>query len=174
MTELTHLENEIATQILLVNGQRVMLDTDLAKIYGVETRVLNQAVRRNRHRFPSDFMLELSEADVANLKSQIVISSWGGRRKGYLAFTEHGAVMLASVLNSPTAVEASIIVVRAFVRLRQFMALHYALEDRLNDLEEDVKTILDEHSDQIRILLDSIGQLMQTSVLPRTPIGFKK
>lgn len=108
-----------------IRGQRVMLDFDLANLYGVETRVLNQAVKRNIQRFPSDFMFQLSQREFDNLMSQIVISSWGGTRKLPFAFTEHGVTMLASVLRSNTAIDINIQIVRAFIVLRQY-ALGYA------------------------------------------------
>src|SRR5215467_7109474 len=113
---------QASRSILTVRGRRVLLDSDLATLYGVETRRLNEQVRRNRRRFPPDFLIELKPADVANLMSQNATSSWGGRRKRPLAFTEHGAIMAASVLNAPRAVEMSVFVVRAFVALREAAA----------------------------------------------------
>jgi hypothetical protein len=115
----------IQNKIYEIRGQRVMLDFDLANLYGVETRALNQAVKRNIQRFPSDFMFQLSQREFDNLMSQIVISSWGGTRKLPFAFTEHGVTMLASVLRSNTAVDINIQIVRAFIALRQY-ALGYA------------------------------------------------
>lgn len=115
----------IQNKIYEIRGQRVMLDFDLANLYGVETRALNQAVKRNIQRFPSDFMFQLSQREFDNLMSQIVISSWGGTRKLPFAFTEHGVTMLASVLRSNTAIDINIQIVRAFIVLRQY-ALGYA------------------------------------------------
>jgi len=112
----------IVPPIYVLRGQRVMLDEDLAKIYAVETRVLNQAIRRNSERFPKDFMFQLSFKEYESLRSQIVMSKRGGRRHKPFAFTEHGAVMLASVLRSKRAVQMSIEVVKAFVRFRQLLA----------------------------------------------------
>ena len=112
--EITSIEYNIYT----IRGHRVMLDEDLAKIYGVETRVLNQAIRRNKERFPKDFMFQLTEEEFQSLISQIVISKRGGRRKKPFAFTEHGTVMLASVLRSKRAIQMNIEVIKAFVRLR--------------------------------------------------------
>ncbi len=109
----------IAPMILVVRGQRVMLDADLAALYGVTTRRLNEQVRRNVRRFPTDFLISLTKHDLANLKSHFATSSWGGRRKQPLAFTEHGAIMAATILDSPRAVQMSVYVVRAFARLRQ-------------------------------------------------------
>ncbi len=119
-----HLIAEIPQAIQQVRGQRVMLDADLARLYGVATKRLNEQVRRNRARFPADFMFRLAPAEAADLRSQFATSSgWGGRRRTPYAFTEHGAVMLASVLHSPRAVEMSLHVVRAFVHMRQLLAM---------------------------------------------------
>src|SRR5688572_1360895 len=114
----------VASRILVVRGQRVMLDMDLAALYGVTVRRLNEQVRRNRERFPEGFMHELTNQEVANLKSQSATSSWGGKRKAPLAFTEHGAIMAATVLNSPRAVQMTLYVVRAFVKVRESLAAH--------------------------------------------------
>jgi len=124
-----------ANKIYSIRGQKVMIDADLAKIYGVLTMRLNEQVKRNAHRFPPDFMFQLTFAESENLISQIAISSWGGRRNLPFVFTEHGAVMLASVLNSKVAVEASIFVVRAFVKLREILSTHKKLAAKLRLLE---------------------------------------
>ena len=130
----------IEEKIYLIRGQKVMLDSDLAKVYQVATKVLNQAVKRNLHRFPEDFMFQLTEDEFAKLRnwSQFVTSSKKHRGASYrpYAFTEHGAVMLASVLNSQTAIEASINVVRAFVKMRSILALHQDLAERIEKLEK--------------------------------------
>jgi hypothetical protein len=118
---LTRIEN-IARAILVLRGHRVLLDTELAALYGVTTRRLNEQVRRNRSRFPADFLFELTAEEFANLKSHFATSSWGGRRKLPLAFTEHGAIQAANVLNSPRAIAMGIYVVRAFVQLREVLA----------------------------------------------------
>ena len=115
-TDLLPLET-ITQRIVLLRGQKVLLDSDLAALYGVETRRLNEQVRRNVARFPADFIFEVNADEFANLKSHFATSSWGGRRKLPLAFTEHGAIMAATVLSSPRAVEVSVYVVRAFVKL---------------------------------------------------------
>ena len=113
-----------------------MLDADLAELYGVETRRLNEQVSRNSERFPEDFMFQFTAEEFANLKSQFATSSWGGRRKLPYAFTEHGAIMAASVLNSPIAIEVSVHVVRAFVRLRELVAGNKELAQKLLQLEQ--------------------------------------
>ena len=170
MSLLTRSEDDIIPQIYFLRGHRVMFDYHLAEIYGVETRVLNQAVKRNMHRFPDDFMFQLNEEEMTNLISQSVISSWGGRRKLPFVFTEHGAVMLSSVLNSEIAIQASILVVRAFVKLRQLNESYKNLETKIYTLESDVS----EHSDHIQHLFNAINQLTQEQNQPRALIGFKR
>ena len=120
--------------IHVIRRKRVMLDEDLAKLYEVETKVLNQAVRRNTDRFPSEFMFQLSTDEFLNLKSQFVTSSWGGRRKKPFAFTEHGVVMLASVLRSKQAIQISIEIVKAFVRMRRAIASHDNVLKQLSEV----------------------------------------
>lgn len=130
----------IARRIFVLRDCKVILDADLAVLYGVTTKRLNEQVRRNADRFPSDFMFALRDEEFANLKSQFATSSFehGGRRKLPNAFTEHGAVMAASVLNTPRAVEVSVYVVRAFVRLREAFALHEDLARKLDEIERRV------------------------------------
>ena len=134
----------------MIRGQKIILDSDLAEVYQVETRVLNQAVKRNLHRFPEDFMFQLTEDETESLRSQFVTSNKGRGGRCYLpyAFTEHGAVMLASVLNSLTAIEASIKVVRAFVKMRSILALHQDLADRIEELEK----ITDSHEQEFGVV----------------------
>ena len=130
--------DDIERRIFSLRGHKVMIDSDLAEVYGVGTKALNQAVRRNRHRFPPDFLFRLTPKEADSLRSQFVTSKSGrgGRRYLPYVFTEHGAVMLASVLNSAAAVAASIQVVRAFVRLRTILAAHKELARQLNALEQ--------------------------------------
>jgi len=154
----------------VIRDQKVMLDSDLAEIYGVETKRLNEQVRRNIERFPSDFMFQLSAQEMQNLKSHFATSSWGGRRKLPFAFTEHGTIMAASVLSTPRAVEMSVFVVRAFVRLRTLLATHKELAAKLVELEKKL-TVRD---DQIRLIIEAIKQLMTPPESPkRRPIGFR-
>ena len=172
--------DEIISQIYFIRGRKVMIDNDLARIYGVTTARLNQQVRRNLDRFPSDFMFELSleeyrnlmlqfatsssviidNTDKSDLMSQIVTSSWGGRRKLPFVFTEHGALMLASVLNSKTAILASIYVVRAFVKLREILTMHRELSERIDDLEKRTLKKLDEHSERSMIVFQALRELV--------------
>jgi hypothetical protein len=158
----------LAGRILVIRGQRVLLDSDLAQLYGVETRRLNEQVRRNMGRFPEDFMFQLTELEVASLKSQLAISSWGGRRKLPLVFTEHGAIMAASVLNSDRAVQMSVYVVRAFVQLRELLVDHKALADKLAALERRVS----HHDNSLAEVIDAIRALMAQPKPANRPIGF--
>ena len=158
----------LAGRILDIRGQRVLLDSDLAQLYEVETRVFNQAVKRNLKRFPSDFMFQLTKLEFENLISQSVTSSWGGRRKLPLAFTEHGAIMAASVLNSERAVQMSVYVVRAFVQLRAPMVDHKVLADKLNALERRVS----HHDNSLVALIDAIRALTEQPKPANRPIGF--
>src|SRR5688572_22346799 len=131
----------IAQRILVLRGQRVLLDADLAALYGVSARRLNEQVKRNLAKFPVDFMFHLGIKEMQNLKSQFATSSWGGKRKPPAAFTEHGAIMAATVLNSPRAVEMSVYVVRAFVRLREVLSSNAELARKLDALEKSVATL---------------------------------
>ena len=151
--------------ILFIRGEKVMLDSDLAELYGVETKVLNQAVKRNASRFPLDFMFQLTLDELANLKSQFVTSSWGGVRKLPYAFTEHGALMLANVLNSERAAQTSVQVVRVFVRLRQMLVSNAELARKLAALEQ-------KYDAQFKVVFDAIRQLMSPPAKPKREIGF--
>ena len=162
----------IASRILSIRGLRVMLDADLAALYGVQTRRLNEQVRRNRDRFPDDFIFELTPEELGDLKSQSATSSWGGRRKLPLAFTEHGAIMAATVLNTPRAVEVSVYVVRAFVQLRDLLTGNKDLARRLKDLERRLERKLAVHDEAIAEILDAIRELMNPPEPPKRPIGF--
>jgi hypothetical protein len=156
--------------ILLIRGEKVILDAELAGFYGVETKVLNQAVKRNIDRFPADFMFRLTKRE----KTEVVTDCDHLDRLKFsyalpLAFTEHGAIMAATVLNSPRAVQVSVYVVRAFVRLRRFMAENQELAGKLAELEHKVGT----HDRQIVALIDAIRRLMAPPpAKPRKPIGF--
>lgn len=162
----------IETAIRNMRGERVILDVDLARIYGVETRVLNQAVRRNREKFPADFMFRLNRAETRLLnRSQPVMGSQKHRDPRFLpyAFTEHGAIMAANVLNSPRAAQMSVFVVRAFVRLRQMVGAHKEMAAKLAELERKVAS----HDGNIRALFEAIRQLMTPPAqTTKRPIGF--
>ena len=158
----------IVQAIRVLRGQKVLLDADLALLYGVETRRLNEQVRRNRERFPDDFMFQLATVEFGRLKSQIATSSWGGRRKLPFAFTEHGAIMAATVLNSDRAIEMSIYVVRAFVQLREFIASNKELAAKLDELERRIGA----HDRVLSDLVKAIRELMRTPEPETRPIGF--
>lgn len=163
----------IAGRIVTLRGERVLLDVDLATLYGVETRRLNEQVRRNRRRFPPDFIFRLSRVELDNLMSQIATSRWGGRRKLPFAFTEHGAIQAATILNTRRAVEVSVYVVRAFVQLRGVLATHRELAKRLDALETRIERKLDTHDRVIADILDAIRQLMSPpEPKPKRRIGF--
>ncbi len=153
--------------ILEIREHKVLLDAHLAPLYGVPTKVLNQAVKRNLPRFPADFMFQLSREEFSHLKSQIVTSSWGGRRTLPYAFTEQGVAMLSSVLNSDQAVRVNIEIMRAFVRLRGIVASHADLSRRLDTLEA-------RYDGQFKVVFDAIRQLMSPPDPPRKRIGFRE
>jgi len=157
--------------IYLIRGQRVMLDSDLAELYGVETGALNRSVGRNANRFPPDFVFQLTPQEVADLRCQIGTSNEGrgGRRYHPYVFTEHGAIMAAMVLNSPRAVEMSVQVVRAFIRLREMLASNRELAQKLAELERK----LEGHDAAIRNLFEAIRQLLNSPEPPRKQIGFQ-
>jgi hypothetical protein len=159
----------IAEAILVLRGQKVILDADLARLYGVSTTRLNEQVRRNADRFPSDFMFKLTAEEFRNLMSHFATSSWGGRRKPPHAFTEHGALMAATVLNTPRAVEVGVYVVRAFIRLRELLASHAELSHKLLELEGR----LDGHDKQIGALIQAIRELLTQPEKPERQIGFR-
>jgi hypothetical protein len=158
-----------------MRGQRVMLDTDLAEFYGVPTKVFNQAIKRNLARFPSDFMFQLDQTEYELLRSQIVTSKpvQGGRRYLPYAFTEHGAIMAASVLNSGRAVQMSVLVVRAFVRLRQILVDHRDLARRIEALERQFIQKTAEHEAHIHKIYEILHELMSPPEPPKKArIGF--
>jgi hypothetical protein len=161
--------------VYVIRGQKVILDADLARIYGVSTTRLNQQVRRNRKKFPPDFVFELTREEFDNLMLHSATSSsgYGGRRKLPLAFTEHGAIMAATVLNSPQAVLMSVLVVRAFVQMRETLVSHHELVRKLAELERR----LTGHDDAIRHIFEVIRQLLGPSKPkpepPRKQIGFQ-
>ena len=161
----------IQERIHVIRGQRVLVDADLAEMYGVVTRRLNEQVRRNKDRFPPDFAFVLTEAEFANLKSQSATSSssWGGRRKLPYAFTEDGAIMAANVLSSSTAVQVSVHVVRAFVSMREMLSVHKDLAGKINALREQYR----EHDEIINEILAAISELARPpGVQSGQQIGF--
>lgn len=169
------LQSLIGSHIFDLRSQRVMLDTDLAELYGVETRVLVQAVKRNLQRFPKDFMFQLDNQDLAVLRSQSVTSSLthGGRRSAPYAFTEQGVAMLSSVLNSPRALAVNIEIMRTFVRVRELLSTNQELAAKLDELERRVERKLDTHDQAITGILNAIRELMRPpEPTKKQPIGF--
>jgi hypothetical protein len=164
------LNEMIRHKIFLVRGHKVMLSQDLSELYSVEARALIQAVKRNKDRFPNDFMFQLNDAEFKNLKSQIVTSSWGGvRRANPYAFTEQGVAMLSSVLKSKRAVRVNIQIMRAFVLLREMVITHKEFALKLAELERKVS----KHEVDIRMIFEAIKQLMlHPPDLPKHKIGF--
>jgi len=158
----------VAQSIRWIRGQKVLLDSDLAALYGVTTGNLNKAVKRNAQRFPSDFMFQLSTQEVQNLRFQFGISRWGGRRAVPSAFTEQGIAMLSSVLNSDRAVKVNIAIMRAFVKLRQILETNPELAKKFAELEQRVG----KHDEEITAILEAIRQLMPAPERPRREIGF--
>jgi hypothetical protein len=158
----------IAESIFVLRGQKVILGQDLASLYGVSVGALTQAVKRNTNRFPRDFVFQLTVQELSNLKSQFVISSWGGRRARPYAFTEQGVAMLSSVLNSERAVKVNIAIMRAFVKLRETLETNRELARKFEELERRVGT----HDEEIAAILEAIRQLMAPSKQSRREIGF--
>ncbi|MGZ4874944.1 MAG: ORF6N domain-containing protein [Candidatus Angelobacter sp.] len=161
----------VESRILILRHQRVILDSDLAELYGVPVRQLNQQVKRNRERFPADFMFRLTAKEDQILRSQIVISSQrhGGRRYPPYAFTEHGAIMAAAVLNSERAIEMSVFVVRAFVRMREILAKNRQLAAKINELDRRLET----HDASIQDIIEAIKELMVPEGPSKRKIGFQ-
>lgn len=171
-------EQKILNKIYILRGQKVMLDKDLAEMYGVETRVLNQGIKRNMARFPKDFMFQLSDKEFQNLISQNVTSSWGGTRKLPYAFTEQGVAMLSSILNSKTAIEVNIRIIRVFTKMREFALTHNEILMQLARLEKEVSNInrnTERNTKDIENIFTVLKELIEKDAkpAPRRKIGFK-
>lgn len=165
------LTRKVGAKILVLRNQKVILDADLAELYGVPVKRLNEQIKRNPKRFPADFLFTLTRAEYQNLRSQNATSSFahGGRRYLPYAFTEHGAIMAATVLNSRRAIEMSIFVVRAFVQMRQALAFNRQVVSKLSELEER----LDSHDAEIQDLVDAIRELIAPLPANHRRIGFE-
>jgi len=164
MSEMVTVEH-IAGKIYLIRNQKVILDRDLADLYGVQTKVLKQAVRRNIGRFPVDFMFELTTDEFENLRSQIVTSSWGGARYYPMAFTEQGVAMLSSVLRSERAVQVNIQIIRVFTRLRQVI-----LENE--DIRKELAELKKQTDDRFQVVFETLDHLLSVEDKPKRKIGF--
>lgn len=166
MTVLVPIER-IEKSIFYLRGKRVMLSAHLAELYGVEPRALVQAVKRNKDRFPEDFMFQLSSEEFQNLKSQFVTSSWGGVRKLPYAFTENGVAMLSSVLKSERAIQVNIQIMRTFTKIREMLASNAGLNRKIEELEN-------KYDAQFKVVFDAIRQLMMPPETKKKRIGFKR
>jgi len=162
-------EDAIINRIYLIRGMKTMMDSDLAELYEVETKRINEQVKRNIDRFPEDFMFQLSEREFDNLKSHFATSSWGGRRKLPYVFTEHGVLMLSSVLNSPKAIEVNIQIMRIFIRMRSALLENEMLIKKIEQIEEQTT----QNSEDIQYVFSVVKQLIQKKPEPRKRIGFK-
>lgn len=161
----------IENKILIIRGQKVMLDRDLSQLYEVETKVLNQAVKRNIERFPNEFMFQITKEELLNLKSQIVTSSWGGVRKLPYAFTEYGVAMLSSVLNSKKAVAVNIQIIQAFIKMKEFALSYNDLSQRIQELERYFINYAKDNDEQIQKINETINYLID--ITKPNKIGFK-
>jgi phage regulator Rha-like protein len=161
----------VESRILILRHQKIILDSDLAELYGVPAKRLNQQVKRNQERFPSDFMFQLTSKEHESLRLQIATSKQGrgGRRYLPYAFTEHGAIMAATVLNSKPAIQMSVFIVRAFVRLREMLATNRKLAAKIDELEKHVET----HDTEIQEIIQAIQELMVPEEKPARKIGFR-
>lgn len=163
-------QERIENRIFLIRGKKVMLDRDLAELYEVETKRLNEQVRRNIKRFPEDFMFQLNKKEFENLKSQNATSSWGGLRKLPLVFTEPGVAMLSSVLNSERAIHVNIQIIRTFIKLREILLTHKDLKKKIEDLEKKYE----KHDSQFKIVFEAIKHLLEEKIKPKNKVGFLK
>jgi hypothetical protein len=160
----------VMSKIYVIRNQKIMLDEDLADLYGVETRRLNEQVRRNMDRFPEDFFFTLNEQEFADLKSQNATSSWGGRRTLPNAFTEHGVLMLSSVLHSKQAIQVNIQIMRIYTRIRELLLAHKDVFIRVEQVEKHLM----KHDQKIELLFAYLSKFIEKEDQPRTEIGFKR
>ena len=165
-------EQKILNKIYAIRGEKVMLDRDLAEMYGVETKQLKRQVKRNIERFPKDFMFELTTKEFENLRSQIGTSSWGGTRYMPMAFSEQGVAMLSSILNSKTAIEVNIWIIRVFTKMREYILTHNEILLQLSKLEKGVKGN-SQDIENIFMVLKELIEKQQKPLPPRNKIGFK-
>lgn len=163
-------EEVLMSKIFIINDTKIMLDSDLAELYQVETKVLNQAVKRNIDRFPPDFMFQLSDKQWKNLKSHFVTSRWGGRRTTPYVFTEQGVAMLSSVLNSEVAINVNIQIIRVFTKMREMLLTH---QDLLLEMEE-IKKKVSGQDEKIELIFYYLKQFVKEREKPRVQVGFKR
>jgi hypothetical protein len=168
--EVTIPDEVVVSKIFLIRGHKVMLDRDLAELYGVETKQLKRSVRRNIDRFPDDFMFELAEDEFENLRSQIGTSSWGGIRYVPMAFTEQGVAMLSGVLVSKRAIAVNIQIMRIYTKMREIMLTHKDLLLKIEQMENK----LTDHDERIQMVFDYLKQFIQDQERPLVEVGFKR
>jgi hypothetical protein len=161
----------IENKVLVIRGQKVILDRDLAQLYEVDTKVLNQAVKRNIERFPEEFMFQLNKEELNNLKSQIVTSSWGGTRKLPYAFTEYGVAMLSSVLSSKRAIAINIQIIQAFIKMKEFALSHSDLSVRIGELEKYFVNYARDNDEQMQKINETLNYLID--ITKPNDVGFK-
>jgi len=159
----------ISQKIFIMRGVKVMLDADLAELYQVPTKRLNEQIKRNHSRFPEDFMFQLTKEEFMNLRSQFATSSWGGHRYEPYAFTEHGVAMLSSVLKSQRAIEMNIFIIRAFIKLRELLATNTELALKIEKLEREQQ----KQGEHISVIHDMLKRLIAEPVKPKGRLGFK-
>ncbi len=169
--DLIPIEN-ISSKIYFIRNEKVLIDSDLSELYGVETKALKRAVRRHKDRFPKDFMFELSKEEFDNLRYQFGTSSWGGRRYPPYAFTEQGVAMLSSVLNSERAIKVNIAIMRAFVKMREYLQSNEKLAAKLKELENETREKFSKQQEQIALIFDAIKELMKEDEKPKRKIGY--
>lgn len=165
----------VSSKIYRVRGQKIMIDEDLAQMYNVPTKRLNEQVRRNMARFPKDFMFQLTEREFENLKSQFATSSWGGRRTLPYAFTEHGVLMLSSVLNSETAIQVNIRIVRVYAKLRDMLAANKDIMLKLEQLEHKINmqgTRVRKNEEEIYLIFEALKKLLNPPKEPMRRVGY--
>ena len=169
-------ENFVISKIYMIRNQKVMVDQDLAEMYGVETRRLNEQVKRNMDRFPDDFMFQLNEGEFEILMSQSATSRWGGRRKMPYAFTEHGVLMLSSVLNSQVAIQVNIKIMRVYAKFREMLLTNKDILLKLENLERQIlkhDEKANKQEEEIQIVFNALKQLLNPPQEPRKRVGYK-
>ena len=169
-SELIVSDEVVISKIYYIRGRKVMLDHDLAELYDVPTKRLNEQVKRNIGRFPADFMFQLTEEEFENLRSQFATSSWGGRRVAPYAFTEHGVLMLSSVLNSEKAISVNIQIMRIYTKMREMLMTNQEILQKLEQLERKV----DGHNEDIQLIFSCLKQLLNPPKEPRPRVGFRR
>lgn len=170
MQNSTRPNETVLDKIYVIRNQKVLLDRDLAQLYGIETKRLNEAVKRNLSRFPDDFMFQLNDVEFETLKSQFATSSWGGNRKRPFAFTEHGILMLSSVIHSELAISVNIQIMRLFTQMRQWIMEHSEIQEKIHLLEQKVEN----HDKNIALVFSYLDELNEVKPAEnRKPIGYK-